>query len=286
MIRSALLLLFVLHINCSYVVYTGATVVIFNTTGLGIQYHARDKETGEPSDNAFVVSFNNAREVTPSGELVQILDRSAIPLTFNVSSERTPTADSQLLYDDAFQITYSSTTGVKFTFWVFTEDQLVTDVKTKRTFEVKEGSVKYSIEMALWPFYNEKNKLQFSSNLTTLLPDTLEYCYLPQEQSDDATTITCVADGLEGSLTLINSAITYSYETQQSSKTNTDVLFFACPTPQFEELVPILLDPNDRSEYCKFPIEQGESFPPGMIEEDTSEYVTYFVFFFHSKFIF
>mmetsp|Transcript_16159 Transcript_16159/g.20679 ORF Transcript_16159/g.20679 Transcript_16159/m.20679 type:complete len:279 (-) Transcript_16159:646-1482(-) len=242
-----------------YTIHTGATMIVFNTTVPALEYYARDQDTQELSEDAFVVRFNNLTEVAPNGEIVQGVPVSGSSFSFTVSESRQPGPQSDILYDDAFEVTYNSTIGIKIIFLVFTKEQTIVEVETNKTTQVKQGSIKYSMIIDFWPFITDQNQLQLSSNITTLKKNSITECTTEQTEND-AVSISCEAEGLIGSFDLLQRASTVNVFTREPSSVKADIVVLVCPIKaQNTQLPDDFKFPRDA--VCSIPL--LDQFPEG-----------------------
>jgi len=208
-------------------VQTESVFLLFTLEGL--TYHTIDPTTGKPSEDALVMNFDILKEVTPDGELVQLAPEE--PELFNVTlcDSLEPSLDSNLIYESAYRVDIANIYGTAFTFWVFTKEQTVYDVYTDRTFQVSEGSMKYSVFLPSWPFQNEENFLQIATNVTTLIPNTLSKWSIIPSENRDITAIGCNSETLKVSFELINTATTIGLYDYQIAPLRTQIDIFICP---------------------------------------------------------
>ena len=213
-------------------VETNSAVVIFRVDGF--TYHAVDPSTGNPSEDAFVLDFNGFKEVSPNGTVVQLTPDEIGIYNVTLAESLKPPNNSDLIYESAYRVDIRNIVGTSITFWVFTENQIVYDVYTNRSIEVSEGSMKYSLFLPFWPFLNEDNFLQVSTNITTLIPETLSKCYIPPTDPD-ITAITCEAETLTATLQLVNKGVTFGFYDTEPTPLRTQIDLFVCPLEETPE---------------------------------------------------
>ena len=236
-------------------------MVEFNTQFPSFKYFAGG-ENGKTSENAFIVDFNDLREVEPrTGVIVQSIPIIAANYTFTVRNSTLPPDNSSgLIYSSAYEITYfAPDLGASVILWLFTEDQIITDLGTNRSTEVSAGLLKFSFYVALWPFVNENNEFHLSANISTSLPDTITNCRIPNGFESGLTPLICTTNELEGSLQLLNSASTFNYVTQTPSIIHVGVNIFACPTENFDNEA--YYSSHSTDNYCNINLNELGSFP-------------------------
>ena len=269
MIRAiASVLALVLCIECT-TLYTNTSAVHFNEEFPSLEYFARDPMDGTVSKDAFVVDFNDLREVeVPSGVMVQQFFVGSFNYTFLVIDDSVePNISGGLAYSKAYQIIYSAeAVGASIIFWLFTEDQTITDLGTNRTTTVDQGVLKFSMIIGLWPFVNGNNQLQLSANITTL-HDTMTNCFIRDPEDPLLTSITCHTDSIQGSVQLLHTGSVFNHFTQQPSQIQTDIFVLACPTELYEDF-PIVTDIPDT--FCHIDISKTGEFPLNFESESYS----------------
>ena len=256
-----------------YRVETNSSVIYFDPQIPGVIHHGRDVRTGEVSENAFKTYLNEILEIDYlTGETVQRADVTQIvfAIDFNLPI-LTRTEASGLSFVNAYRMVYTDVaSGTTMVFFVFREDQIITDLITNRTTFVPEGSVKISISLPLWPFLNDKNEFQIEANTSTIIPDQLTECYYSDENTRELSSLECRTRELSGVLQLQNTGTVFNYVTQRRSTIATPVLFFACPTPDFE--IPNIIPYGDiYGSYCNVSLNQLGKFPSSAASLSTAE---------------
>lgn len=238
-------------------VKTDTSLVLFDSLGRGLAYHAIQPD-GHASKNAFLLRFNNIREVDVNGNVILEVPREAAGnWTVTVSEPSPPKPNTNLIYEEAYQVDIRSTSGIVITFWVFTKEQEVVDVETNRTISVTDGSVKYSLYIPFWPFSNDQNKLELSSNLTTLIPDTITNCYFVPSQPD-ISAVVCSASEIQGSVQLLNKATRFNYVTTEAKVLSAEILFLICPLEDINKNGNLL---SSRGAFCPVDLSINSKFP-------------------------
>lgn len=246
-----------------YKVETNSSLIYFDEVRPGVIHHGRNPETGEISENAFRTYIVELQEVTPNGTIVQhvFANDSTYNIDFNLPSF-VPSVESGLSFVNAYRMVYTSTlSGISIIFFVFEEDQEITDLITNKTTFVPEGSVKFSLSIPIWPFLNEDNELQISANISTIIPNEMTECNFTPDNTAEFSVFQCKSNEISGILQLQKSASEFNYVTQQRREIRPTLLIYACPLQSFA--VPAMPSPEGiYGSYCNVSMDRVGEFPP------------------------
>ena len=246
-----------------YKVETNSSVIFFDAVTPGVIHHGRNPETGEVSENAFRTYIVELQEFDPEhGEIVQHIfaNESAYNIDFNLPS-LTPSIESSLAFVNAYRMVYTSTlSGISIVFFVFEEDQIITDLITNKTTFVEEGTVKFSLSIPLWPFLNERNELQIVANISTIIPNEMTECNFTPDSTAEFSSFQCKSNEISGILQLQKSASQFNYVTQRRRTIRPEIYLYACPLDTFG--IPAMSYNGVFGAYCNVSLDRVGEFPP------------------------
>ena len=255
-----------------YKAETNSSLIYFDELTPGVIHHGINPETGEVSENAFRTYIVELQEFDKDhGEIVQHIyaNESTYNIDFNLPSH-TPSIESNLAFVNAYRMVYTSTlSGISIVFFVFEEDQIITDLITNKTTFVAEGSVKFSLNIPLWPFLNERNELQIVANISTIIPDELTECEFTSDSTAEFSSFQCKSNEISGVLQLQKLGTQFNYVTQTRKTIRPELFIFACPLNSFA--VPSMSYNGVFGSYCNISLDRVGEFPPIKSDSISSE---------------